>query len=70
MADSLTEQGKQLRAAFQAGKDSAMMDILMDQDLIGQLARRLRSANDRDLTYSAPQIADLAIRLGQLTDDK
>ncbi len=47
-----------------------MLDILMERDLIGQLARRLRTANDRDLTYSAPQIADLAIRLGQLTDDK
>jgi len=70
MPESLAGQGNQLRAAFQAGKDSVMLDILMERDLIGQLARRLRTANDRDLTYSAPQIADLAIRLGQLTDDK
>jgi hypothetical protein len=65
---SLSDAGKRLRAAFQAGKDSQMLDILMDEDLIGHLARRLRSANDRALTYSAPQIADLAVRLGHLTD--
>lgn len=63
---SLTEQADALRAAFQAGKDDAMLTLLIDDGMRDKLIAALRRADERTLTYSAPHIADLAKRLGQL----
>jgi hypothetical protein len=60
-----------LKAAFQQGSDKNMLNILDDEDeenrgLLRKLYSALYNADDRTLTYAAPQIAALAERLGWL----
>lgn len=62
----LVALGLELRQAFQAGNDERMLDVLIDQGLAGRVAAALNSGNDRTLTFAAPYIADLAVRLGRL----
>lgn len=61
---TLSEYGTELRAAFQKGSDAEMLEIIDAMAL--DLCTALISASDRSLTYAAPQIADLAKRLGPL----
>lgn len=62
----LVAKAQALREAFQAGKDEQMLAILMDGELLDDLCEALTGATDRTLTYAAPQIADLAKRVGYL----
>lgn len=62
----LVRLGQALRQAFQSGSDERMLDVLLDKGLAGQVAAVLNSGNDRTLTFAAPYIADLAVRLGRL----
>jgi|DEB0MinimDraft_4_1074332.scaffolds.fasta_scaffold01490_7 hypothetical protein len=62
----LDDLGRELRAAFQGGSDDKMMKVLAEDGLRDKLVAALRNADERTLTYSAPFIADLAVRLGQL----
>lgn len=64
--DALVELGTALRAAFQGGKDDAMLKVLVDDGLRDKVVAVLRNGDDRTLTYSAPYIADLAVRLGRV----
>lgn len=59
----MREKAERLRQAFQSGNDQRMLDILWDDGLLGDLVRALNTGSDRVLTYSAPQIADLATRM-------
>lgn len=61
---ALVVKAAALRAAFQSGSDERMLDILIEQDFIGELCVALQGATDRTLTYSVPQIASLAERVG------
>jgi hypothetical protein len=65
---SLEQQGRRLREAFQGGSDLDMLDIIGDAygGLLLDLIEALPTASDRTLTYAAPQLADLAIRVGAL----
>lgn len=62
--DILVGLGKELRQAFQDGSDRHMLHIIKDKKLGEEIAAMLVGDDDRALTYSGPQIADLAIRLG------
>ena len=53
-----------LREAFQSGSDERMLAILVGDDFISDLCVALHGATDRTLTYSVPQIAALAERIG------
>lgn len=59
--------GTELRAAFQSGDDKRMLDLLLDAGGVGQVVKALNAADDRALTYAAPYIADLAVRLGRVS---
>ena len=65
-ADALVGMGTALRAAFQSGKDDAMLRVLVDDGLREKVIAALRNGDERVLTYSAPYIADLAVRLGRV----
>jgi len=60
----LVSLGKELRYAFQSGNDRQMLHIIKDKKLGEEIALMLNGEDDRALTYAAPQIADLAVRLG------
>ncbi|NBR88263.1 MAG: hypothetical protein EB141_00495 [Verrucomicrobia bacterium] len=61
-----------LKAAFQQGSDKLMLNILddeteSDKGLLRKLIAAIYVADDRTLTYAAPQIASLAERIGWLS---
>lgn len=62
--DILVGLGKELRQAFQDGSDRRMLHIIKDKKLAEEMCAVLMGDDDRALTYAAPNIADLAIRLG------
>ena len=67
MAEPLmVTQAAELRAAHQAGSDVRMLSVI--HGLMPALMDALDAASDRTLTYSAPQIADLAKRVGWLME--
>lgn len=65
-ADALVSMGTALRSAFQSGRDDAMLRVLVDDGLREKVIAALRNGDERVLTYSAPYIADLAVRLGRV----
>lgn len=66
----LVRLGQALRQAFQSGSDERMLDVLLDQGLAGRVAAVLNQGNDRTLTFAAPYIADLAVRLGRIDQQR
>jgi hypothetical protein len=66
----LVALGIALRQAFQSGSDERMLDVLLDQGLAGKVAAALNEGNDRTLTFAAPYIADLAVRLGRIEQQR
>lgn len=60
---------EELRSAFQKGDDGAMLAIIArgtPGGLQDRLIEALLAMDDRQATYAAPYIADLATRLGWL----
>ena len=70
----LVSMGEALRAAHQDGSDVRMMQVMGGptggDGLLAELGEAIVGANERTLTYSAPQVADLAIRLGWLLKEQ
>lgn len=66
----LVRLGQALRQAFQSGSDERMLDVLLDQGLASRVAAVLNQGNDRTLTFAAPYIADLAVRLGRIDQQR
>lgn len=69
-SEALIVLGRELRVAFQGGKDREMLSILHDKQLLPELQEALASAGERELTFAAPYIADLSIRLGNLMEKR
>jgi hypothetical protein len=65
---TLVVAAEKLRAANQAGKDREMYEIALGcfYGISEIMVRAEDEKNDRLITYAAPQIADLALRLGWL----
>ncbi len=62
-------QANELRRAFQSGDDDAMLAIIAlgaPGGLQDRLIEALLKMDDRQATYAAPYMADLAKRLGWL----
>lgn len=66
----LVRMSKELRHAFQSGKDREMLHILKDKKMLEDLIHTLQHASERTLTFSAPFISDLANRLGWLDKEE
>lgn len=66
----LVEQAEDLRAAFQAGSDERMMQILVGDGMLAELINAITRASDRTLTYASPYISDLAKRVGYLAAEE
>jgi uncharacterized protein (UPF0276 family) len=58
--------GEALRAAHQKGSDGEMLEMMVESNMVAEMCQELMASSDRTLTYAAPQIADLAIRIGWL----
>ena len=71
---AMVAKARDLAHAFQSGSDEAMLDIMRPAGignitsggLVGELMSALAQADDRTLTYAAPQLAALAERVGWL----
>ena len=58
--------GEALRAAFQQGNDGEMLELMVESNMLAEMCQELLASSDRSITYAAPQIADLAVRIGWL----
>jgi hypothetical protein len=69
-APPLVEKARELRSAIHRGKDIDTLEVIGDGygGLLLELIEALTRADDRTLTYVAPQIAALAERVGYVSE--
>jgi hypothetical protein len=68
----LVSEGERLRSLYQGGKDDETVEAALSCYYgISEIVRQAEDEKDgRILTFAAPQISDLAVRLGWLQADK
>jgi len=69
---ALVKEGERLRDLYQGGKESDTVEAALSCYYgISEIVRQAEDEKDgRILTFAAPQISDLAVRLGWLQADK
>lgn len=64
----LVQLSDELKQRFQSGNDDGMVEVILKlwPMLAEEFASMINSDDTRTLTYAAPQISDLAARVGWL----